>query len=224
MIRIIIIILEVTQRPLGLPDPSFENPGYKEAFIPLFFFISWEMTAKAVLWADSEESSQSVFIRLMYISWTPLTFSCLMTLAFTQAPHQHFTLRRQYKQHPWLTARLSPLHNSSYLGTVISVIITQPLFIIRDEALETAEGQTITEQWQGLPLLWWKHTRWELPAVTGKKKERMDKLLSRKLFGKSFRDDCRQWRQSEMVGGGWFMRFSNMLENYFSYFLLIILE
>lgn len=149
------------------------------------------MTAKAVLWPDSEESFQSVFIRLMYISLTPLTFSCLMTLAFTQAPHQHFTLRRQYKQQPWLTARLSLLHNSSYLGTVISVIITQPLFIIRDEALDTAEGQTITEQWQGLPLLWWKHTRWELPAATGKK-GRMDKLHSRKLFGKPFRDDCRR--------------------------------
>lgn len=139
------------------------------------------MTAKAVLWPDSEESFQSVFIRLMYISLTPLTFSCLMTLAFTQAPHQHFTRRRQYKQQPWLTARLSRLHNSSYLGTVISVIITQPLFIIRDEALDTAEGQTITEQWQGLPLLWWKHTRWELPAATGKK-ERMDKLRLWKLF------------------------------------------
>lgn len=162
--------------------------------------ISWVMTAKAVLWRDSEESFQSVFIRLMYISLTPLTFSCLMTLAFTQAPHRHFTLRRQYKQQPWLTAHLSLLHNSSYLGTVISVIITQPLFIIRDEALGTAEGLTTTEQWQGLPLLWWKHTRWEPPAATGKT-ERMDKLRSRKLFGKSFRDDC--WRMKAVRDCWW---------------------
>ena len=60
---------------------------------------------------------------------------------YQTAPHRHFTPGRQYKQQPRLTGLQSLLHNGGYLGTVISVIIIiQHLFIIRNEALETAEG------------------------------------------------------------------------------------